>query len=202
MRPRECKRLVPRYPARSRETGARTSQSWLPGQRSFPSGAAGSGVQRGAGLPRTDRRGCPGVTCVGPRPGMQQSDLRPPLVAAGPAPHHLSQEQPHAPSRRAALAAGRPEEQKPGLHGTGGVAGPGSGSRASRGRDRQREGARREGQEAAPRRVRRKLLPPARRARRCPAGRDHAGGGILRSTSRGSLDRPPGADRRAGVAEH
>ncbi|XP_047575997.1 translation initiation factor IF-2-like [Lutra lutra] len=38
--------------------------------------------------------------------------------------------------------------------------GPGSGSHASRVRDGQREAARREGQEAAPRRVRRKLLPP------------------------------------------
>lgn len=70
-------------------------------------------------LPPHRQQGRPGVTCVGPRPGMQQSDLRPPPVSAGPAPHHLSQEQPHTPRRRAAVAAWRPEEQKPGLHGTG-----------------------------------------------------------------------------------
>lgn len=86
-------------------------------------------MQRRTEAPHRPQRqgagGRPGITCVGPRPGMLQSDLRPPPVAAGPAPHHLPQEQPHAPRGQAATAAGRPEEQEPGLHGTGGVAGPG-----------------------------------------------------------------------------
>lgn len=74
----------------------------------------------GAGAPHGARGAPPDagsrVTCLGPRPGVQQSDLRPP-VAARPAPHHLPQEQPHAPSGRASRAAGRPEQQEPGLHG-------------------------------------------------------------------------------------
>lgn len=74
-------------------------------------------------------RGRPGVTCVGPRPGVQQSDLRAPPGAARPAPHRLPQEQPHTPRGRAAEAAGRPEEHKPGLHGARSVVGDGEGGR-------------------------------------------------------------------------
>lgn len=90
---------------------------------------AGAGGAPAAHLQRSERRGSErraglcggtwgssGVTCVATRPGVQKSDLR-------PAPHHLPQQQPHAPCCGAAGAAGRPEEQKPGLH----CMGPGRG---------------------------------------------------------------------------
>lgn len=76
--------------------------------------------------------------------------------------------------------------------------GQGSGSRASRVRDGQSEAARRAGQEAAPRCVRRKLLPPARPARQSRAGRTPSGPqadrGSPRSASPGSPHPPPRDD--------
>lgn len=121
--------------------------------------------------------GAPRVTCLGPRPGVQQSDLRLPPVAARPAAHHLPQEQPHTPRGRAAGAAGRPEQQEPGLHGAGEEStGTVRGSGASGVPGGRRGAARRGGQEGAPRRVRRKLLPPARPARRTWAGGPGGGG--------------------------
>lgn len=54
---------------------------------------------------------------------MHQSDLQSLPVPTGPAPHHLPQEQSHAPRGHVAEAARDPEEEEAGLHGAGGTTG-------------------------------------------------------------------------------
>lgn len=53
---------------------------------------------------------------------MHQSDLQPLPVPSRPAPHHLPQQQPHAPRGHVAQAARDPEQEEAGLHGAGGTA--------------------------------------------------------------------------------
>lgn len=170
-------------------------------QRAGRGGGARSSA-RSAGEPHRTRGA--GVTCLGPRPGVQQSDLRPP-VAARPAAHHLPQEQPHAPSGRAAGAAGRPEQQEPGLHGAGvspaTVWGSGRAvSRAAGGQEALR--AESAGNSFPRRRGLCGLGPgPRGRRRRPAAGRD---GGAARGAELGRAGRPGlrALDSRASPRPH
>lgn len=185
-RHRERERLAPCYTAVSGKWRAEPD----PGSQRSCSSREGAAEALGAPRGSQGLRGA-GVTCVGPRPGVPQSDLRPPPVAARPAPHHLPQEQPHAPRGRAAVTARRPEQQEPGLHGARPLPGTARASGASGVAGGQRETARRGGQEAALRRVRRKLLPPARPPPPTRAGPAHGGGGSCGALAE---EPAPGAD--------
>lgn len=83
----------------------------------------------------------------------------------------------------------------------GASSGTGTGSGASRVPDGQLETARRGGQEAAPHRVRRKLLPPAPPAPQARASRAPGGGGSLQGASEGAAPAAAGElrSRRRGA---